>query len=132
MICWLGRRMTEMGFSSFLSAVCGVSTAGALPQTLGFFALVSRERLLAAAHSISYFSPRQNTSSVRHLIPSLPPFCPGVQSRYVGVLLTLHLGDNTNLKKRGTRIEKRNRRSGFFAAPTAIASRQSRKRTMKP
>ena len=86
--------MTEMGFSSFLSAACGVSIAGALPQTPGFFALVSRERLLAAAHSISYFSPRQNTSAMRHLIPSLPPFCPGVQTRYVGVLLTLHLGDN--------------------------------------
>ena len=100
--------MMEMGFSSFLSAACGVSIAGALPQTPGVFALVSRERLLAAAHSISYFSPRQNTSSVRHLIPSLPPFCPGVQTRYVGVLLTLHLGDNILIGKRvesGVKVE---------------------------
>ena len=100
MICWLGRGMTEMGFSSFLSVVCSVSIAGAPPQTPGFFALVSRERLLAATHSISYFSPRQNTSAFRQLMSSLSPCYFGVQTRYAGVLLTLHLGDNINYKQK--------------------------------
>ena len=55
MVCLRGSGMAEVWFL-FLSAAYSKTNAGALPQTPGFNALVSRERLAALPHLLYHTS----------------------------------------------------------------------------
>ena len=55
MVCLRGSGMAEVWFL-FLSAAYSKTNAGALPQTPGFRALVSRERLVALPHILYHTS----------------------------------------------------------------------------